>query len=249
MKSGFTTDHLIEIRRNRECGYEKAILLKSLILKAWKVLGQVNEHLYHEDTHTILENKPIFDAEKRSLLRLDAQVEVFMSTGLVRSFESDARCKDFAMNQIRLQTRTRFADWNKVATQLNHTASLLQKEWLKKQQLKTLRSSVVRGDALSPNSGPRPKEWSGFYTWLACAFVLLVVVFAWLSVYGTLSNLEEESEDAVVASFARRMTYGTVIGMVAAFACVFRVIIDVYSALRLCIRWIRSSMCYKSHVS
>lgn len=246
MKSGFTTDHLIEIRKKRECGYENVILLKSLILKAWEVLGRVNEHLYHEDTHTILENKPIFDAEKRSLLRLDAQVEVFMSTGLVRRFESDARCKEFAMNQIRLQTRTRFTDWNKIATQLNHTARLLQKEWLKKQQLKTLRSSVVRGDTLSPDSGVRPTEVSGFGSRFACVFVLLVVVFAWLSVYGTLSSLEEDEVDA---SFARRITYGTVIGTTAACACVFRIIIDVYSALRLCIRWIRSGMCFKTHAS
>ena len=234
MKSGcFTTDHLIEIRKKRECGYENAILLKSLILKAWEVLGRVNEHLYHEDTHTILENKPIFDAEKRSLLRLDAQVEVFMSTGLVRRFESDARCKEFAMNQIRLQTRTRFTDWNKIATQLNHTARLLKNEWLKKQQLKTLISSVVRGDTLSPGSGVRPTEESGFGSRLACVFVLLVVVFAWLSVYGTLSSLEEDEVDA---SFA---WIGTVIGTTTACACVFRIIIDVYSALRLCIRCAR----------
>lgn len=91
-----------------------AIELKSLLIKQWKLLSAVNEHICQEKTAYILKNKPVFDDEKQKLIKLDVFLDRNDKCGLVTRF---GRRKEY--DGAKLNTETSYDDWNIKAAIIN----------------------------------------------------------------------------------------------------------------------------------
>lgn len=93
----------------------EVLKLHSKIKTAWKILDTVNISLYHETTNEILQNKPIFDEQKQKLIILESSIEKIYQCGLVVAL------KPFTtnINVALLNSKTKFADWNDIANQIN----------------------------------------------------------------------------------------------------------------------------------
>ncbi len=120
-KKSFTTDDLMELG---ECkNYSILLKIKNQSIKLWKLLKEINQILYHENTKIILINKPIFDNQKNILVSLDTFIETNYKNGLIKhnyNFKNNFTNK-FIFN-------TQFKEWNELATEINKSIDILNKE-------------------------------------------------------------------------------------------------------------------------
>lgn len=108
----YTTDDISNINPK---GYDIIIKLESILFRAWKILDDINQTLYHETTDTILKNKPIFDTQKKNLILLTAYKEKVIKNGLVEQKNIEI----FEFNKLFFNNSTNFNEWNRIALELN----------------------------------------------------------------------------------------------------------------------------------
>eukprot|EP00638_Chattonella_subsalsa_P006261 CAMPEP_0117751732 /NCGR_PEP_ID=MMETSP0947-20121206/11158_1 /TAXON_ID=44440 /ORGANISM="Chattonella subsalsa, Strain CCMP2191" /LENGTH=132 /DNA_ID=CAMNT_0005570185 /DNA_START=120 /DNA_END=515 /DNA_ORIENTATION=- len=89
--------------------HHAVLFLKHKVDKIWKTLEQINETLYHEDTATIVREKPIFDEEKKKLVMLSTLVEKQLDAGNFLRLKEDFNSDDYSPNL--LKTDTNFVNW------------------------------------------------------------------------------------------------------------------------------------------
>jgi len=105
---------------------QRAVLfLKHKVDKIWKTLEQINETLYHEDTATIVQEKPVFDEEKKKLLMLSTIVEKQLNAGNYIHIKEGFHAREYS--DYLLKTNTNFANWNTLATETNDLIREIQK--------------------------------------------------------------------------------------------------------------------------
>jgi hypothetical protein len=110
--ANYTTDDISNIKPN---DYEIMIRLENILFRAWKILDDVNQTLYHENTKTILKNKPVFDTQKKNLILLSSYKEKVIKNGLI----DQKNIEIFQFDELFFDNSTAFIEWNTIATELN----------------------------------------------------------------------------------------------------------------------------------
>lgn len=126
---------------------ELLIRLEAKIVTAEKLLSEINTFLVNSTTHVILSTKPIFDEQKRSLIRL----RVFIERSRTRH-----NIRVSPLNLSRLHDSTDFKEWNALAIEVNKLCTSIEKN--------VESEEAQKSGYVSKNEGGE-KQKSMIYTW------------------------------------------------------------------------------------
>ena len=115
LKKIYDTDDLIEAGNYNN--YHVILKIKNLSEKLWCLLKNINEHLYHENTNIILKHKPIFDIEKKKLIKIDCYIEGLYKIGLISKLSTISKIKILDNNYFNQDTYS--IEWNDLAKEIN----------------------------------------------------------------------------------------------------------------------------------
>ena len=133
---------------------ELLIRLEARIVSAEKLLSEINTFLVNSTTDIILSTKPIFDEQKRSLIRLRGFIE--RSHNRHNHNNNNTTTNGSPLNLSRLHDSTDFKDWNVVAVEVNKLCTSIEKNAALEEAQKT-------GELSPVELGEKQKSLA--YTW------------------------------------------------------------------------------------
>lgn len=155
--------------------HTKLFDLKTTTRRLWTKWKEITEALYYEDTKTILKERPVFDKEKTTLIRLDNIIESHIRTGTFRKFTFDnSLIKKY--DAICINAETSQKEWNDLAKKANSIISDLIEILTKERDLQ---DNMFLGGSRS-NSENKQGKWNKrkiFHCILGVA--LLITVEQW----------------------------------------------------------------------
>ena len=153
--------------------HTKLFDLKTTICRLWTKWKEITETLYYEDTKTILKERPVFDKEKTTLIRLDSIIESHIRTGTFRKFTFDnSLIKKY--DAICINAETSQKEWNDLAKKANSIISDLIEILTKERDLQD--NMFLRGSR--SNSENKQGKWQ--YTRKILPLLVFVSFLFWV---------------------------------------------------------------------
>lgn len=139
----FTSDDALELGKAHLID-NNVLVIKNLSLKLWKLLDDIEKILYKESFQVITENKPIFDAQKLILIRLDAQIEIIYNCGLISPIKKKNKVNlDSKLDGIVFATETIFKDWNQLAIKANETINKIKQSRVEEKNVSNFMKTII----------------------------------------------------------------------------------------------------------
>mmetsp|Transcript_29545 Transcript_29545/g.38197 ORF Transcript_29545/g.38197 Transcript_29545/m.38197 type:complete len:218 (-) Transcript_29545:296-949(-) len=171
----------IDLENQTATNQHAVLFLKHKVDKIWKTLEQINETLYHEDTATIVREKPIFDKEKKKLVMLSTLVEKQLDAGNFLRLKEDFNSDDYSPNL--LKTATNFANWNSLASEINQLIREIQRIDKVEKAFRLLENASCKNvKPLLQKNNPkrRSKRWLLFLIFALLTSGICFVLYYWL---------------------------------------------------------------------
>jgi hypothetical protein len=159
-RRAFTTDDISDVESGIPCG---KIQLINLLAKQNVLLGECNNIICQDATKFVLKNKPIFDAEKIKLMRLDTIKTKLVDIGLHKIYSIEHIAID---NKSRLNENTFSKEWNENAKKINELVDTCIDHNNRYHMAHTIISSKNTTHRLKTNR----------CTYILCALVLVMIV-------------------------------------------------------------------------
>ena len=111
-RSPATTDDISNLRKYGK--HANVIEVIAAVKKQWSVLEECNAFICQNTTDFILQNKPIFDAQKITLIKINNLIDKLTKNGLVKFYKH----QHLSFNDY-LSTTTYSDEWNDGANKIN----------------------------------------------------------------------------------------------------------------------------------
>lgn len=171
-KRYFTSDDVMELGNVKNTNYNNILKVKSLSIKLWSTLDDIEKILYKETLNVINNCKPVFDEQKLVLIKLDAQIENIYQYGLVSSIKKHD--DKINLGNIVFKTGTVFSEWNKLAIEINKEINILKNITSKEKSIVKVIRSIESFNSINDNHIVSTNK-SNYMSYLA--FLLIVLFF------------------------------------------------------------------------
>ena len=184
----------IDVESCRPSHHTKLFDLKATIFRLWKKWKEITETLYYEDTQTVLKERPVFDTEKTTLIKLDSIIESHIRTGTFRKFTfDDSLIKKY--DAICINAETSQKEWNDLAKKANSIIFDLIEILTKERDLKD--SMFMMGSQSYSKKQNKTQQHTGkiFY----CVMVALCIAVTWTSATMVLTKVGNSTANSFTA--------------------------------------------------